>query len=69
MTYSKTLSEIRLFYDGTNWVSYHVSDSGGFEMADSAPLQIGWESTRTDQVERISTEIEGGAEGIDNPPG
>ncbi|MFC1559463.1 LamG-like jellyroll fold domain-containing protein, partial [Gemmatimonadota bacterium] len=41
MTYSSERSEVRLFYDGVNWVSYHVSDSNGFDFTNTRPMVVG----------------------------
>ncbi|MHC4822345.1 MAG: LamG-like jellyroll fold domain-containing protein, partial [Planctomycetota bacterium] len=38
MTYSSALSEVRLFYDGENKVTYHVSDAEGFDFTSAGPL-------------------------------
>jgi exonuclease III len=47
MTYSSALSEVRLFYDGVNWVTYNVSDSDGFDFTNPSPLVVGWEGPGT----------------------
>lgn len=43
MTYSADLSQIRLFYDGVNWVTYNVTDGNGFDFSSQEPLTIGWD--------------------------
>ena len=45
MTYSVERSEIRLFYDGVNWVTYHVADSDGFDFGSARPATVGWEAS------------------------
>jgi len=62
MTYSSALSEIRLFYDGVNWVSYHVSDSDGFDFTNASPMVVGWEGQGTDPQPETLPTIEAGAE-------
>ncbi|MFC1530031.1 endonuclease/exonuclease/phosphatase family protein [Gemmatimonadota bacterium] len=49
MTYSSERSEIRLFYDGVNWVSYHVSDSDGFDFTSTSPMVVGQAGRSMDQ--------------------
>jgi endonuclease/exonuclease/phosphatase family metal-dependent hydrolase len=62
MTYSVALSEIRLFYDGVNWVSYHVSDSDGFDFTSSDPATVGWDAPQVTQRAGVVAAIESGAE-------
>ena len=62
MTYSRALSEIRLFYDGVNWVSYHVSDSDGFDFTSPDPLVVGWEGRGTQPPPGILPSIQQGAD-------
>ena len=61
MTYSSARSEIRLFYDGENWVTYHVSDGEGFEFTSSRPLVVGWDGTPRNPSATLP-EIERGAQ-------
>ena len=42
MTYSAERAEVRLFYDGVNWVTYHVSDANGFDFTNPSPVVAGW---------------------------
>ena len=62
MTYSAELSEIRLFYDGVNWVSYHVADSDGFHFTGSDPATVGWDARDVSRVPDVLPSIESGAE-------
>jgi exonuclease III len=62
MTYSRALSEVRLFYDGVNWVSYHVSDSNGFDFSNATPMVLGWEGRSDEPRPEILPAIELGAE-------
>jgi exonuclease III len=61
MTYSSERSEIRLFYDGVNWVSYHVSDSDGFDFTNMSPMVVGWAGRSTDEEPGILPAIQAGA--------
>jgi len=60
MTYSSERSEIRLFYDGVNWVSYHVSDSNGFDFTNSSPMVVGWAGRSSDEAPAILPAIRAG---------
>jgi len=62
MTYSSERSEIRLFYDGVNRVSYHVSDSSGFDFTTTDPMVVGWTGRSTDERPGILPAIRTGAE-------
>jgi endonuclease/exonuclease/phosphatase (EEP) superfamily protein YafD len=62
MTYSAELSEIRLFYDGVNWVSYHVADADGFDFTSSDPATVGWDARDGSTVPDVLPAIESGAE-------
>ena len=62
MTYSSTRSEIRLFYDGENKVTYHVSDAEGFDFTSSRPLVVGWDGAPPDPPSATLPAIERGAE-------
>ena len=64
MTYSSTRSEIRLFYDGENKVTYHVSDAEGFDFSSSSPLVVGWDGAPTNAPSGVLTAIERGAEAL-----
>jgi len=61
MTYSSERSEIRLFYDGVNRVSYHVSDSNGFDFTSTSPMVAGWAGRSTDAGSEILPAIRAGA--------
>jgi endonuclease/exonuclease/phosphatase family metal-dependent hydrolase len=61
MTYSSERSEIRLFYDGVNWVSYHVSDSNGFDFTNTSPMVVGRAGRSTDERPEILPAIRAGA--------
>lgn len=60
MTYSSALSEVRLFYDGVNWVTYNLGDSGEFDFSSTDPLTVGWEATGTQPHEGVLPGIEEG---------
>jgi endonuclease/exonuclease/phosphatase family metal-dependent hydrolase len=62
MTYSSDQSEIRLFYDGENRVTYHVSDGEGFDFTSANPLVIGWNEGRNEPLPAVLPSIELGAE-------
>jgi endonuclease/exonuclease/phosphatase (EEP) superfamily protein YafD len=62
MTYSAESSEIRLFYDGVNWVSYHVADSDGFDFTSTDPATVGWDARDVSPVPEVLPAIESGAE-------
>ena len=62
MTFSRTRSEVRLFFDGVNWVSYHVSDSDGFDFSNEHPLVVGWDGSEGGAQATIPPKIELGAE-------
>jgi len=66
MTYSSAQSEIRLFYDGVNWVSYHVSDLDGFDFTNTSPMVVGWDGQNTDPQPDVLPSIEAGAEQLQN---
>jgi endonuclease/exonuclease/phosphatase family metal-dependent hydrolase len=61
MTYRADRSEIRLYYDGVNWVTYHVSDSGGFDFSNSNPVTLGWDANGARHVPDLLPSIEDGA--------
>ncbi|MBT3450226.1 MAG: hypothetical protein HOC28_09240 [Bacteroidetes Order II. Incertae sedis bacterium] len=62
MTYSQAASEVRLFYDGVNKVTYHVRDSAGFDFSTAAPMVVGWSEAEKDQMSIVLPKIEKGAE-------
>ncbi len=62
MTHNSALAEVRLFFDGVNWVSYHVSDSDGFDFSNSNPLVVGWEGDGVDSRPGILPDILKGAQ-------
>ncbi len=62
MTYSSARAEVRLFYDGDNKVSYHVSDSDGFDFTNPSPMVAGWKGPNSDPPPEILPSIEAGAE-------
>jgi len=57
MTFDKTLSEFRLYYDGQNQAVYNV----GFSFSNEEPLVIGTKPSRFDYEKQILSEIEAGA--------
>lgn len=64
LTYSAELSEMRLFYDGVNWVTYHVTDSDGFDFTSPAPATVGWDGADAEPVTDLLPLIESGAEDL-----
>jgi hypothetical protein len=62
MTHSAERSEIRLFYDGVNWVSYHVTDASGFDFSSLSPTTVGWDTRDVAPVPDLLPAIESGAE-------
>jgi len=64
MTYRSALSEVRLFYDGENWVTYHVSDSNGFDFTTASPLVVGWEGAGVEGRAEILPAIQEGADAL-----
>jgi hypothetical protein len=62
MTYSDELAEVRLFYDGINWVTYHVTDSDGFEFGNEEPLVVGWSGPGAEPTPELLPSIQRGAE-------
>jgi endonuclease/exonuclease/phosphatase family metal-dependent hydrolase len=62
MTYSAQRSVIRLFFDGVNWVSYHVADSEGFDFTSPSPATVGWDGGDGSAVGDLLPAIESGAE-------
>jgi hypothetical protein len=62
MTYNSELSEIRLFYDGVNWVLYYVGDSDGFDFTSASPMVVGSASGGPDEAPEILPAIRAGAE-------
>ena len=62
MTYSAERSEIRLFYDGVNWVTYHVTDSDGFDFTSPNPIAVGWDARDVSPVPDLLPAIAFGAE-------
>ncbi len=62
MTYSSARSDVRLFYDGNNWVWYKVRDSEGFDFTGAYPLVVGWDGRESAPVEEITPAILEGAE-------
>jgi endonuclease/exonuclease/phosphatase family metal-dependent hydrolase len=61
MTYSAERAELRLFYDGVNWVTYHVTDSNGFDFTNPSPLVVGWNGEAAAPPDQILPGIEAGA--------
>jgi endonuclease/exonuclease/phosphatase family metal-dependent hydrolase len=62
MTYSSDLSEVRLFYDGENRVTYHVSDGEGFDFTSTNPLVLGWAEEGNESPPAVLPGIRAGAE-------
>jgi hypothetical protein len=60
MTYSALRAEIRLYYDGTNWVTYHVSDGVGFDFTSESPIQVGWQDANQETQPALLPAIETG---------
>ncbi|NQV72393.1 endonuclease/exonuclease/phosphatase family protein [bacterium] len=60
MTYSASRSEVRLYYDGTNWVTYHVSDGVGFDFTSESPLTLGWQDANQETQPALLPAIETG---------
>ena len=61
MTYSAERFEVRLFYDGVNWVSYHVADAAGFDFTNPNPATVGWDPRDVELVPDLLPLIESGA--------
>jgi endonuclease/exonuclease/phosphatase family metal-dependent hydrolase len=61
MTYSAERAEVRLFYDGVNWVTYHVTDSNGFDFTNPRPLVVGWSGQAAVPTDDTLPGIEEGA--------
>ena len=64
MTYSVERAEVRLYYDGVNWVTYHVADSDGFDFTSPAQTSVGWDAPDVVQGTRLLPAIEAGAVGL-----
>ena len=64
MTYSAELATVRLFYDGVNWVTYHVSDSDGFDFTSQRPVTIGGDAHGVAPRPDLLPIIQSGAEGL-----
>jgi len=62
ITYSAERTEIRLFYDGVNWVSYDVADSDGFDFTSSSRATVGWDARNAVSVPDLLPAIASGAE-------
>jgi endonuclease/exonuclease/phosphatase (EEP) superfamily protein YafD len=62
MTYSVEQSEVRLFYDGVNWVSYHLTDATGFDFTSPNPATVGWDARDVDPVPEMLPLVESGGE-------
>lgn len=60
MTHDSARSEVRLYYDGTNRVVYHVDDATGFDFTSASPLVIGWDAA-VRAAEDVPTTIQRGA--------
>lgn len=61
MTYNPERAEVRLFYDGVNRASYHVSDSEGFDFTSASPLTLGWERENEEVRMAVLPAIQAGA--------
>ncbi|MFT4604032.1 MAG: endonuclease/exonuclease/phosphatase family metal-dependent hydrolase [Rhodothermales bacterium] len=59
MTYSSELSEVRLYYDGVNWVTYHVGDSIGFDFSSPEPMVVGTSERLALRREPLPAVVEG----------
>jgi len=64
MTYSSDQSAVRLFYDGVNRVTYHVSDSGGFDFTSAVPMEAGGKGVNADSWPEILPAIRQGADDL-----
>ena len=62
MTYSAELAEVRLFYDGVNWVTYNVTDGDGFDFTSSAHATVGWDGEGAEPGRDLLPLIESGAQ-------
>lgn len=61
MTYDADVSQVRLYYDGSNKAIYNVADATGFDFAASQPLQAGWAETEAHPLPEIVPAIAAGA--------
>ena len=61
MTYSVGRAEVRLYYDGVNWASYHVGDADSFDFASHRPITVGWDSPGLTPEPDLLPAIERGA--------
>ena len=62
MTHDHSNSIVRLYYDGTNWVTYNLADKDGFDFSNESPLSIGWSGDI--ETDNILPAIEQGAENL-----
>lgn len=61
MTYSRDLSVVRLYYDGANWATYHVTDAEGFDFTSSQRLTVGAGDYRAERRGGVLPAIAAGA--------
>lgn len=63
MTYDSKKGLIRLYFDGQNWVTYNVEDSGRFEFGVDHPLTVGWKGeTQQGPAWELPIFVEGAAQ-------
>ena len=48
MTFSADRAQVRLYFDGANWVTYNVTDSNGFDFSNPNPTVVGWDGSEAD---------------------
>jgi len=60
MTYNSAQSDIRLFYDGENKVTYHVSDAEGFDFTPDSEVVVGGRVSSPTPPSALLPEIERG---------
>lgn len=63
MAFDSSASLVRLYFDGTNWVTYNVNDKDGFDFSSSNPLAIGW-AGEEDSSDSVLPAIKEGAENL-----
>jgi endonuclease/exonuclease/phosphatase family metal-dependent hydrolase len=52
MSYDSSTSLFRLYFDGANWATYNIEDSGGFSFDGTAPFMLGQpDSARTSNID------------------
>ena len=61
MTHSAVRGEVRLYYDGVNWVTYHVADADGFDFTSAGVTTVGWDAAGAPPLPDLLPDIESGA--------